>query len=130
MTNCEPDDVPQKLKGKGLKGLKYPLPKLRMRYQKDPQCKSCGVPYTEHLGLIGTCARLKEAEATIRRFTSLHPIEDWDYDDCDVLWWKLPIEEPPYIGRPDEHGFPSGYTHWSRLPEVWKGDDYAKECAK
>ena len=28
-----------------------------------PTCPSCGVPYADHLGLIGTCARVRELEA-------------------------------------------------------------------
>src|SRR5690625_4173312 len=28
------------------------------------------------------------------------PAEDWHEDDGFVLWWRLPIEEPPYVGNP------------------------------
>lgn len=30
-------------------------------------CQSCGKPYTEHLGIIGTCAKLQEATKEIER---------------------------------------------------------------
>lgn len=30
------------------------------------RCKSCNVPYTKHLGIQGTCARLKEALSALR----------------------------------------------------------------
>jgi len=51
------------------------------QYQPDPQaavdqrltdrdteqrCASCGKPFTEHIGIIGTCAALKESEAKCR----------------------------------------------------------------
>lgn len=32
----------------------------------EPSCPSCKVPYTEHLGLIGTCVKLKKAVAVLR----------------------------------------------------------------
>lgn len=32
----------------------------------DPTCPSCGVPYSEHLGLTGTCRLLREARDYIR----------------------------------------------------------------
>ncbi len=31
----------------------------------EPGCESCGVPYEDHLGLIGTCKQLQEAKAAI-----------------------------------------------------------------
>lgn len=46
------------------------------------------------------------------------PIEEWHEDDGDVIWWKLPINEPPYIGSPlcDDFTF-DYYTHFTRLLE-------------
>lgn len=37
--------------------------------ESDPKfiCKSCGVPFTDHLGLQGTCERLQSAQDEIRR---------------------------------------------------------------
>lgn len=29
----------------------------------EPKCESCGVPWTEHLGIMGTCKRLRESLA-------------------------------------------------------------------
>lgn len=31
----------------------------------EPKCRSCGVPFIEHLGLQGTCKALRERDATI-----------------------------------------------------------------
>ena len=33
----------------------------------DPACPACGVPFVEHIGLIGTCAKLQAAELTPER---------------------------------------------------------------
>lgn len=53
----------------------------------------------------------------------LRPLADWHEDDGIVLWWKLPIDEPPYVGSPlcsdwpDEADWPEGYyTHWQPIP--------------
>jgi hypothetical protein len=33
------------------------------------------------------------------------PIEEYHEDMGDVLWWKFPIEEPPYCGSPNDLGY-------------------------
>ncbi|HZV56133.1 MAG TPA: hypothetical protein VFF89_00530 [Sphingobium sp.] len=40
------------------------------------------------------------AEATPR----LRSFADWHEDHGAVLWWRFPIEEPPYIGGPTDIG--------------------------
>lgn len=50
------------------------------------------------------------------------PIDDWHEDIGDVIWWKFPVNEPPYVGTPldsewDDHDY--DYTHWTPLPIVW-----------
>jgi len=45
----------------------------------------------------------------------LKPIEEWDEDDGDCLWWNLPIEEPAYCGTPLDCDFPSYKTHFTKL---------------
>ena len=42
-------------------------------------------------------------------------LEDWFDEDGDVLWWKFPIVEPPYVGSPLDTDFPDYVTHWTRL---------------
>jgi hypothetical protein len=53
------------------------------------------------------------------------PIEEWGEDDHDCLWWKFPIEEPPYCGNPldsewEGNKYGDYYTHFTRLtvPEL------------
>jgi len=39
--------------------------------------------------------------------TDLHrprPFCDWHEDRGDVLWWRIPISEPPYLGTPLDLG--------------------------
>lgn len=33
------------------------------------------------------------------------PIAEYHEDMGSVLWWKFPIEEPPYVGSPNNLGF-------------------------
>lgn len=42
-------------------------------------------------------------------------LEDWGEDYGDCLWWKFPIEEPPYCGSPLDYNFPDYVTHFTRL---------------
>lgn len=44
------------------------------------------------------------------------PAENWHEDDGDVIWWRLPVEEPPYVGCPLCEDFNFGYyTHFTKL---------------
>lgn len=53
------------------------------------------------------------------------PLEEWHEDYGDCLWWRFPIEEPPYCGNPldsewQEKNYGDYYTHFTRLiiPEL------------
>jgi hypothetical protein len=64
-------------------------------------------------------ARAVEAQKQAEEHKALHPIDEWHEDFGPVLWWRVPIQEPPYCGSPLEDDFPEDYyTHWSKLPEV------------
>lgn len=43
------------------------------------------------------------------------PIDEWCEDIGPCLWWKFPIEEPPYCGTPLDCNFPDYVTHFTRL---------------
>lgn len=43
------------------------------------------------------------------------PIEEWDEDYGDCLWWSFPVEEPPYCGSPLDVDFPDYVTHFTQL---------------
>ena len=45
----------------------------------------------------------------------------WSDDDGSVLWWLLPVEEPPYVGTPTDDGWPfyeedEHRLYWTRIP--------------
>lgn len=46
------------------------------------------------------------------------PRSEYHEDDGPVLWWRFPIVEPPYCGRPDDNDWPESddYTHWTPIP--------------
>lgn len=45
------------------------------------------------------------------------PINEYHDDDKVVLWWKFPVEEPPYVGTPSDADWVENYyTHWTKLP--------------
>ena len=50
---------------------------------------------------------------TVRKCPRL--LEEWGEDDGDVLWWKFPIEEPPYVGSPLDANWPNYHTHWTPI---------------
>ena len=52
------------------------------------------------------------------------PIEEWNEDFGDVLWWKFPVEEPPYVGSPLDEKWPGYHTHWTfiSIPKPPKGE--------
>lgn len=39
----------------------------------------------------------------------------WHEDDGPVMWWRFPINEPPYVGTPLDDDFPDYVTHWTRV---------------
>ena len=43
------------------------------------------------------------------------PLDEWSVKDGDVLWWRFPIQEPPYCGSPLDTKWPGYHTHWTRF---------------
>lgn len=83
-------------------------------------------------------ARAREAERALKAMVTLTPIHDYHEDIGPVLWWRVPIEEPPYVGTPNDLGHSlivilaretiqrdiggwraDWYTHFSPIPKVW-----------
>lgn len=59
-------------------------------------------------------------------FDELHtprPYSEWQEEFGCVLWWLMPIDEPPYLGEPDCSDWPFGPEHyenylwWTPLPD-------------
>lgn len=43
------------------------------------------------------------------------PLSEWDEDNGAVLWWRFPVDEPPYCGHPNCDDWPGYHTHWTPL---------------
>jgi hypothetical protein len=77
-------------------------------------------------------ALFRAHERALAPYRQLRPVADWHDDDGTVLWWHLPVDDPPYVGsgpganerkangRPTEcalliqQGF---LTHWTPIPQ-------------
>lgn len=68
-----------------------------------------------------TAEALIENGVTIRE--RARPLEEWGEDCGAVLWWKFPIEEPPYAGSPLDATWPGYHTHWTPITLPYCGAD-------
>lgn len=72
-------------------------------------CRRCGAAIlTTHPGADSAVAPAPEARA----------IAEWHDDHGNVLWWAFPINEPPWVGQPDDSDWPGYHTHWTPLPPL------------
>ena len=46
------------------------------------------------------------------------PLDEWHEDYGPVTWWKLPVEEPAWIGTPLDSDWPGYHTHRTPHPAV------------
>lgn len=60
--------------------------------------------------------RVPEYGPSANPYLELHPESEWDEDFGAVLWWKSPIDEPPYAGTPLDCDWPGYHTHWTIIP--------------
>lgn len=49
---------------------------------------------------------------------AFRPFAEWHEDHGDVLWWKLPVQEPPYLGSPIDLGFSVGAQLYNQFGDV------------
>ena len=76
---------------------------------------------------------LADRDKLLESLLTFYPAADYHEDYGTVLWWHLPVKEPPYVGagagmcETDNYGEPTkcrrlqeeGWlTHWSRLPDA------------
>lgn len=55
------------------------------------------------------------APDSYRAMHHVRPIADWRPEFGPVLWWRYPIEAPPYHGTPEDAAWPGGLTHWTAV---------------
>lgn len=46
------------------------------------------------------------------------PLSEWHEDDWPAVWWRFPVEEPAWIGGPNDSDWPGYHTHWTPHPSV------------
>lgn len=68
--------------------------------------------------LIEVAGLYQETAGKLDELAELRPRDEYHEDDGPVLWWKVPIAEPPYCGTALDDDFPDYVTHWSPLPPV------------
>lgn len=56
-----------------------------------------------------------KAVATLARTPKVIPLSEWHEEDGNVLWWKFPVDEPPYVGTPLDNNWPGYHTHFTFL---------------
>jgi hypothetical protein len=56
--------------------------------------------------------------AVLAPLRQARPIASYHEDRGNVLWWKFPIDEPPYCGTPSDSDWPGYHTHWTPLPPL------------
>lgn len=58
-------------------------------------------------------------QQAFKDLTTPRPTAEYHEDMGPVLWWRLPIVEPPWVGTPNDiGGWPDYHTHWTPLPQV------------
>jgi hypothetical protein len=88
----------------------------------DSDCACRGTPAEAACAAAGCgfCRSALDAElaslrARLEAAERPRPRREWHEDFGPVLWWRLPVEEPPYAGTPLDDGFPEYATHWTRI---------------
>ena len=44
------------------------------------------------------------------------PGEEYHEDMGPVTWWRLPVDEPPWVGTPNDSDWPGYHTHFTPAP--------------
>ena len=70
----------------------------------------------------GKCSDHLIANGVTIRERARH-LEEWGEDYGAVLWWKFPIEEPPYVGSPLDATWLGYHTHWTPITLPYCGED-------
>lgn len=85
-------------------------------------CPNAICNFCEHFKNKNACEKHKKeviAENMIAHGVTVQErprsLEEWCEDYGDALWWKFPIEEPPYVGSPLDEEWPGYHTHWTPI---------------
>lgn len=50
-----------------------------------------------------------------RSSSKARPLDEWTEERGCVLWWRFPVDEPPYVGSPLDEDWPGYHTHWTEV---------------
>ena len=73
-------------------------------------CRTCSQLFIPAFGICEGCGGDGE-----ERLPSAYPLAHWHEEVGDVLWWKFPVMEPPYVGTPLDDDWPHYHTHFTRI---------------
>jgi hypothetical protein len=76
---------------------------------------------------LAEATELRAENQRLRAYEVLYPASMYHEDFGPVLWWNIPVCEPPTVGNVDDI---ENHTHFSRMPIVWDGDGQPKELAQ
>lgn len=70
--------------------------------------------------LLSTCdSAAASPPATVGGLLATAPvarlIDEWHEDRGPALWWRFPVDEPPYSGTPLDDEWPGYHTHWTPI---------------
>ncbi len=68
---------------------------------------------SDNMGSMAT--KISELKAALDRTRAARPLAEWHEDNGPVLWWRFPIDEPPWCGTPNSDDWPHYHTHWTPL---------------
>lgn len=96
----------------------------------DPRFSAQHEAYLKFLDSLGDGMNIKAAleEHQNRRWQLIH-IDQWHEDYGDVLWVKVPTDEPPYVGSPLDTNWPGYHEWWAPLPKFRLSIDDARWLA-
>jgi hypothetical protein len=72
------------------------------------------------LACVDVDGKMSNELIQLAKLFTLRPREEYHEDLGTVIWWRLPINDPPVVDRePDDwdNGYGEGPTHFSPLPD-------------
>jgi len=76
--------------------------------------------YSEAAELLRDALEDAQREPGQEDHDAMRTLADWHEDDGPVVWWRLPVDEPAWIGTPLDEDWPGYHTHWTPHPAAPK----------
>lgn len=103
------------------------MSKPKIDWSKNPHSKldqDVSWLKAENSALRAEVERLLVRVAELSPASAPRPLKYWHEDIGTVLWWRFPVDEPPYVGSPCDDDWPGYHTHWTPIivPDLRGGD--------